>query len=337
MASASGSEPFVSVLMAAYAEESSWLREAIESILDQTYKNFEFIIILDNPNNNVLKSLLEKYAVIDSRIKFHINSENIGLTRSLNVGLKKCKGSYIVRMDGDDFSIKNRLEKQVLFMENNPNIGVCGTWAEYFGLKNGIQRKEQDNTILKRSMLDVSPFIHPSVIIRKSVLDTNNIEYNINWKFTQDKRLWFDLENVTQFANIPEVLLKYRVSKAQISNRNIVQKELSWAIKMLIIKQYFGESIYSIIFGKEITLKTITQVKKTLSQNSVFRNNRLIINLYLSLNKYDLKSLTYLIGSGDIFLSHILLNEKIKVIKRIFKHDKFNDRLRNVEPLAFPA
>lgn len=109
----------ISVIMAAYNEELGWVRESIDSILNQTYKNFEFIIVLDNPGYIELKELLLAYAERDSRIKLLINEENLGLVKSLNIALEHCKGEYIARMDADDISEEKRLELQKKYLEAN--------------------------------------------------------------------------------------------------------------------------------------------------------------------------------------------------------------------------
>ena len=109
----------VSVIMSTYKEEEIFLRQAIESILDQTYKDFEYIIILDNPDNDLHIKIIEEYTNIDKRIKFYINKKNIGLTASLNKGLELAKGIYICRMDADDISISNRIENQKKYLEEN--------------------------------------------------------------------------------------------------------------------------------------------------------------------------------------------------------------------------
>jgi len=114
----------VSIVMSVYNAQK-YLDEAIESILNQTYSNFEFIIINDGSTDKSLE-IIENYAKKDSRI-IVINRENKGLIYSLNEGIRKANGKYIARMDADDISLPQRLEKQVEFMEKNKNIGICGT------------------------------------------------------------------------------------------------------------------------------------------------------------------------------------------------------------------
>ena len=107
----------VSIIMSTYKEEEIFLRQAIESILNQSYKDFEYIIILDNPDNNLHIRIIKEYANLDKRIKFYVNEKNMGLTASLNKGLGLAKGKYICRMDADDISINKRIENQKRYLE----------------------------------------------------------------------------------------------------------------------------------------------------------------------------------------------------------------------------
>ena len=123
----------LSVLMSVYKEDTRYLREAIESILNQTYTDFEFVIVGDTPlsDRERVFGVIREYALKDRRIKFFPNENNIGLTKSLNVGLSHCSGKYIARMDADDISVSTRLEKQVVFMEANPKILASSAWFEF--------------------------------------------------------------------------------------------------------------------------------------------------------------------------------------------------------------
>src|SRR3990172_12530717 len=120
--------PVITVLMSAYNAEK-YLREAIESILNQTFKDFEFIIINDCSTDKT-KKIIEEYANKDARIKLINNATNLGLTKSLNIGLKEARGEYVARLDADDVALPERLEKQYEFMNKNRDITLTGAWAE---------------------------------------------------------------------------------------------------------------------------------------------------------------------------------------------------------------
>jgi glycosyltransferase involved in cell wall biosynthesis len=126
--------PYVTVLMPVYNTEM-YLKEAIDSILNQTFRDFEFIVINDGSTDST-SDIIESYS--DPRIIYLQNEKNLGVATSLNKGLSIAKGTYIARMDGDDVSRCDRLEKQVAFMDANPEIGVCGTWLETIGDRNEV-------------------------------------------------------------------------------------------------------------------------------------------------------------------------------------------------------
>ena len=119
--------PLISVLMSTYNETTKELNESINSILQQTYSNFEFLIINDNPNNYELEKTLKSYK--DSRIKIIHNEENLGLVKSLNSGLKYCNGQYVARMDADDISCPSRIQDELLYLQNN-RLDMVGSYIE---------------------------------------------------------------------------------------------------------------------------------------------------------------------------------------------------------------
>ena len=156
------SNPFVSVVMSVY-NGGEFLKDAINSILSQSYKNFEFIIINDGSSDN-FSEILELYD--DERIKVLNNQENKGLVYSLNRGLLESIGKYIVRMDADDISLPNRIEKQVEFMQREPEVGVCGSYIEIFGdtIKRKVQRFPSNVNVNEAFLLFSTCLAHPSVI-----------------------------------------------------------------------------------------------------------------------------------------------------------------------------
>ena len=210
-----------------------YIQEAIKSVLNQTYSNFEFIIINDGSKDNSLE-IIKRFLVKDSRIIL-IDRENKGLVASLNEGILKSNGDFIVRMDADDICLPNRFRDQLDFMKKNPNIGVCGSWVELFGegFKSKIWKIPCNSERLKAELLFSSCFAHPSVIIRKKILLDNNILYDESYIHAEDFELWTRLSDVTNFGNINKVLLKYRVVEDSVSNKadlalnsryNILQK-----------------------------------------------------------------------------------------------------------------
>lgn len=192
-----------------------YLVEAIESILIQTYKNFEFIIVNDGSKDNSVE-IIKNYMKKDNRIVL-IDRENKGLPYSLNEGISIAKGQYIARMDADDISLSNRFEKQIKYMEEN-KIDVCGSYIKLFGdnTKEQIVKYSIYHDDIKFRLLFMSSLAHPTVIFKKKVFE--KVEYRVDYKVAQDYQLWCDIVNANfKIGNIPEILLNYREHEAQAS------------------------------------------------------------------------------------------------------------------------
>lgn len=200
----------ISVLLSVYNGEK-YLKEAINSILNQTFKNFEFIII-DDGSTDRTKDILQEFN--DSRICLITNEKNIGLVNSLNLGLSLCKGKYIARMDADDIAYPERLEKQFDCLETNKHIGICGTWYNYFidgeEIRHTIKYPCDDLHLRALAFLQ-TPFLHPTVMIRKYILEENKLKYSSEYYRAEDYGLWIELLQYTQGATIPDILLDYRL------------------------------------------------------------------------------------------------------------------------------
>lgn len=217
----------VSVIMSVYREPVDWLCQSIDSILHQTFSDFEFIIICDDPSYTEGVTLLRKYSEQDSRIVLLINEKNIGLTKSLNRGVKIAKGDYIARMDADDVSDLQRLSIQYEFMEKNPQIAVCGTGRQILNeekLSKKTYNTYTDSNDIKSVFVLRSAFTHPTVMIRRSVFDDGYL-YDESYICAQDYDLWERLlEKGYVLANIDRPLLRYRMSGIQVSkNKKMLQ------------------------------------------------------------------------------------------------------------------
>jgi len=199
--------PLVSVVMPVYNGDR-YLREAIESILNQTFTDFEFIIINDGSTDKTEEIIL---SYDDKRISYVKNESNLKISETLNKGIALAQGEYIARMDADDISYPDRFEKQVLFMEENVDIGVCGTWLRTLGDLNEVWQVPVSHKEISTQMLFNSCLMHPTVFIRKSLL-LNGYLYDDDFTCVEDYELWVRLSDKTLFHNIPEVLLDYRIS-----------------------------------------------------------------------------------------------------------------------------
>lgn len=216
----------VTVLMPVY-NGGKYLKEAIESILNQTYKDFDLLIINDGSTDNSEEVILE---FSDERIKYIKNGKNMGLIETLNKGLDLISGEYIARMDQDDISLPKRLEKQVKFMDENRDIVVSGTYAKVFGegIKEYIWKVPICSEEIKVSLLFTCSLLHPSVILRNNSFKIQNLKYNELHKNAEDYGLWLETSFNNKLGNIPEVLLKYRIlasSMTRVSEENKIERE----------------------------------------------------------------------------------------------------------------
>lgn len=203
--------PKVSVLTPIYNTPHKYLREMIESIQNQTFADFEFLILNDSPDNKEIESIVKEYAKKDKRIKYSKNTKNIGISASRNKLLEKARGEYIAIFDHDDISLPTRLEKEVEFLESHPDFGVVSAWVKYFGDKNYVRKNPETNDLIRIYMTDNLCVMHTASMIRKSVLDKNKIKYESKYSPAEDYRLWARLMDKTKFYNIQQVLVKYRV------------------------------------------------------------------------------------------------------------------------------
>ena len=221
--------PRVSVLMPAY-NAVSHIREAIESILNQTYKDFEFIIINDGSTDDT-ERIIQSFT--DPRIRYIKNAENIKLIATLNKGIGLAKGEYIVRMDADDISLPQRIEKQVAFMDSNLQVAACGSWVDAFGVKDTAIRYESKHDEIMFKMLYQIHLVHPAVIMRSGQIKSMGIQFNPEFAHAEDYDFFVRLGYTYQLANIPEVLLKYRIHTGSVSQAyREVQKHNSEIIRL---------------------------------------------------------------------------------------------------------
>ncbi len=241
-------KPLVSVIMATYNEPEKYLRESIESILNQTFKDFEFIIVLDNPNNEKAEKIIKDYQKKDKRIIFIKNKKNLGLAGSLNKCIEIAKGKYIARMDADDIAFKERIEKQFKYMENNKDVDLLFSWV-YFIDENGKIIKEfkpskEKVKNLRKYFFKEHLLVHPTLMARCEVLRKNKYDEN---QGSEDFELWMRLiVKDYKFDVIEEFLLKYRIPRGNYRKR--IKKQLNYSKNSLRAlwknKKYYWDNIY---------------------------------------------------------------------------------------------
>ena len=259
----------VPIIMATYQTEQENLKIAIDSILNQTYENIELILVCDGDHEEYerMKQIEQENK---NKMKVLLNETNKGLPYSLNKAIKQSTGEYIARLDSDDICMKNRIEKQVQFLEENPEVAVCGTNAMLFGKQEGIKKnyfitQEQ----IKIQLLYMATLIHPTVMIRKTVLE--EYPYNEEFVCSQDFELWSRIIEKYPIAIIPIVGIKYRIHDGQISiQRKQKQAELSKKVIYENSKKITGkyeEKICKTMYVLGMREKLTRQNYKEISKN----------------------------------------------------------------------
>jgi glycosyltransferase involved in cell wall biosynthesis len=261
---------------------AKYLNEAIDSILDQTFSDFEFLIMDDCSTD---QSINQVKSYNDPRIKLIVNKKNIGQSATLNKGLELARGKYIARMDQDDISMPERLERQSKFMKDNPEVDVVGTWLQLMGKYNEIFELETKSEDIKMNLLTNENLAHPTVMIRKRTLVKYDLNYNPAYSVAQDYDLWVRMFDFCSFANIPEALIKYRMHDNQNSkilweqNQVETNRILTNLLKkigiqpddsdLIIHKKLFtGYGIDSLFTGE--VLKYLMRLKKTNLCKNIF-------------------------------------------------------------------
>lgn len=203
----------VSVLMPVYNVKEEYLRASIESILNQSFTNFEFIILDDNSTKSI-ENIINSYN--DKRMKFYKNSSNLGIAESRNKLMDLARGEYAALMDNDDIADKNRLLKQVEFLDNHPSVSILGSAYETLTDKNIIRHPDSVNYF---DLIKGCVIAHPSVMFRLNDLRKHNLRYNSKFICSQDYELWSRAIRFLKIANLPDVLLKYRIFEESITQK----------------------------------------------------------------------------------------------------------------------
>lgn len=214
MPDSTSSAPTVSVLLPIYNTKVKHLREAIESVLNQTFSDFELIIINDSPENTELDTIVASYN--DPRIRYEKNETNLGISSTRNKLIDLAQGEFLAVMDHDDICAPNRLEKQVGYMRRHPKVGVLGAQAESLPAGKIASTPEYDIEI-KLALMWGCVIIHPTALIRHSVIKRTAVRYEAHYSPAEDHAMWCRLIPHTRFHNLQEKLLTYRVHKNSTS------------------------------------------------------------------------------------------------------------------------
>lgn len=232
--------PKISVLMPNYnCEKYIW--EAIESILKQTFTDFEFIIIDDYSTDNSWE-IIQNFAKKDERIIAIKNNKNLKICKTLNKWLKIAKWEYIARMDSDDISFIDRFQKQIKFLEKNLKVGIIGGSIEIIDEKNkkiGERHYNITDENIRKKIFRYSPFCHPTIMIRRDILE-KSWNYDEEQVFAEDYDLYFRIGKYSQFANLTDFLLKYRMSSTNSTSKKLWEMEQkTLKIRKKALKEYW--------------------------------------------------------------------------------------------------
>jgi glycosyltransferase involved in cell wall biosynthesis len=270
----------VSVLLPVYNGEK-YLAEAIESVLAQSFSDFEFFI-LDDGSKDRSREIILAYQNKDSRIKNMPNAKNLGVEKTLNRGVSLSQGEYLARLDQDDrWSDGDKLKKQVEFLDRHPACAVLGTAQENIdeeGRPIQIVKFQETDTAIRDVILFSNPFAHPSVLIRKSALiEMGGYSEEKKYDLIDDYELWLRLGTKYELANLPDVSLQYRIHAGSRSVKNEYRQRLAW---LLITFKYFGQYPHGL---KAILVKSMSFVVTRDTLDRLTKKSALARALYAKL------------------------------------------------------
>ncbi|MGH2667330.1 glycosyltransferase family 2 protein [Flavobacterium sp.] len=332
------SKPEISVIMPVYNAEK-YLSETIESILNQTYSNFE-LLILNDKSTDGSKQIIEKYKAKDARIVLIDKEKNVGPANLRNEGFELARTPYIALMDADDIALPTRFEKQITFLKNNPDVGVCGTWMTYFGgKKNKVISHAETHDAIKVSFLYSCAIGNSTVMLRKENL--GSLRFENEYVPVEDYDLWSRLLTKTKFHNIQESLINYRLHPNNISKTKI--ENVNRSVKKVKINQLKGFEIENGDSNIELYLgafevrrgltpaeiiKIIDASKYLISQNEKLKNFHPAL-LEKQIEKTLLRTIRNASEFNLSFYNHLKKNEK-SLFGKIKTLDKTIIRFKSV-------
>lgn len=297
--------PEISVIMSVYQESEGFLTQAIDSILGQTYKNFEFLITIDNPDYKH-KNILDEYSESDQRVKLICNRTNIGLTKSLNNAIKSANGKYVARQDADDISLPQRLEKQYVFLTQNPLYSIVGTRACIIDSNGKFIKRQRRPIFLRRInkiMLKRNFLVHGTVLInKKDLISVGN--YNEKILFTQDYELWLRfLGNNKKIFILNDYLYYLRQHQGSVTARNVFHQSITCFLiqEKINFEKFDNKKIeeYLLTFDEKKKSHVYYLASKIISKSNLIKSLDYCRNS-IKYYKYNLKSY--------ILFCYILLN-----------------------------
>ncbi|MBR5227166.1 MAG: glycosyltransferase [Clostridia bacterium] len=302
--------PLITVLMTTYNEEKNIFIQSLNSIINQTFKDFILLIIVDNPNNKEVVEIIKKYASKDNRIKYIINEENIGLPLSLNKGIDLVETKYIARMDADDIADRNRLEIQLEYANRNQDVDLFGSNIIYMNYEGDILYKRNESPeeykSIKKAIKYVNIFNHPTYFGKTEVF--KKFKYR-NLKYSQDYDFICRLvENGCKLQNMKDYLLNYRLPQNLSEEKVIIQKTTYYCIQ----KEYVRRKLSKVDIQERIN----NELKKVNKENALKA-----IKIYDTAFEYlrerkRVQAITYLIKS--CFLSKYQRRQVLNLVRYFF-------------------
>ena len=304
----------ISIIMPVF-NSKKFLKESLNSIIEQTYDNWELIAINDFGSDDGSLEILNYYADHDERIRVIQNTKRLGISESMNLGIKKATGDYIARMDADDISLPERFKVQVEFLESNPEIGMCGIQPTYFGTSELNWTVETDPGFIKHAVFFYSPCVHPTIMCRKELLMDNNILYNKNYKASEDFDLFARFSLVGNITNINDPsLFKYRLHSSNATNTQNTTGLINYSKTM---KAMFKKALNLTFTDEEIDL----------------------LNVHVGFKKYKERALLKKYIEFDLLLKRILVaannsnnydrDVMFQVLKKRFNEARWSMTLKN--------
>lgn len=230
-------KPLLSVVMLVYNAEK-YLAEAIDSVLNQTFRDFEFIIINDGSTDRS-QEIISTYK--DKRIRL-INNPNRGIPYSRNLGLKEARGEFLAWFDSDDIILPKRFEKQIRFLQANEQFGVCGTWLHRFnGTKNYTAKVSKDPEIIKAKLLFKTSVLNATAMYRLSMIKKAGVKFNNDLPISEDYDFYLQCSKHFPLTNLQEVLYRYRASETSIVKQFETQEDKNYNIHKVVYKQALND------------------------------------------------------------------------------------------------
>ncbi len=296
-----------------------YLRESIESILNQTYSDFEFIIFDDGSTDGSAEMIM---AYTDARIRLISQSEQRGLAHTLNQGIDLAQAEYIARMDADDISLPERLAAQLQLLDANPEVSVLGTAARIIDENSQpgfeVHFPEEHLLIYWHLLFFTNPIVHPSVMMRKSMVKAAG-GYNPQREVSQDYELWTRLAGVSRLANLPEIHLSLRKHSSNIS----LNKE---ELQFLNAKMLCGE-LYQYQFGIQLNENTLDGFARYFRHGKQLDENQvpLLTDMMFRISLQLLKEKRYKKAEKRLLIKHI--NQQFEILVNHVNTKSIHDRL----------